>query len=459
LVHAISAVLLLAAFDARPWLDDFHQLTAAMSAHYANLDWAVAHRRMDLSKLRESTESRLREAASEQDARAALQRFVDAFGDGHLKLEWPKPDATTGPVPPPASLCARLGYKRSFSPGVDFSQLAAYTSLGGEPFPYGLLHRKRGGNVGVLRIAIFSEHAFPDACEEAAREMHLDASAPCDADCDNAIERDAANRLTAELERRARELWARGVKAILVDITHNGGGSNWVEAPPRVLSRVPLPEPRSAFLKHPHWRPQLEEKLRDVEADLKAGRGPRQVLEESAARLRRGIAQVEEPCDRSGVWLTGKIGCAMLVDDVLFTDGLLRHARPGAFAGLASRTTLFHPLRYAYSESADRLPLYVIVDRHTWSAAEYFAALLQDNRAGVVVGELTGGAGCGYTEGGIPTVLTNSGAKVRMPDCVRLRRDGSNEVAGVTPDVLVPWAAWESPFTKADKLLRALSRR
>jgi len=136
----------------------------------------------------------------------------------------------------------------------------------------------------------------------------------------------------------------------------------------------------------------------------------------------------------------------------------LRHARPGAFAGLESRTTLFHPLRYTYSEKADRLPLYVLVDRHTWSAAEYFAALLQDNRAAMVVGELTGGAGCGYTNGGIPTVLPNSGAKVRMPDCVRLRKDGSDEVAGVTPDVLVPWANWESPFTKADKLLRQIRR-
>jgi len=119
---------------------------------------------------------------------------------------------------------------------------------------------------------------------------------------------------------------------------------------------------------------------------------------------------------------------------------------------------IFHPLRYTYSENPDRLPLYVLVDRHTWSAAEYFAALLQDNRAAVVVGELTGGAGCGYTNDGIPTLLPNSGAKVRMPDCVRLRKDGSNEVAGVTPDVLVPWANWESPFTKADKMLRYLRR-
>jgi C-terminal processing protease CtpA/Prc len=36
------------------------------------------------------------------------------------------------------------------------------------------------------------------------------------------------------------------------------------------------------------------------------------------------------------------------------------------------------------------------------SAAEYFAAILKDNKAATIIGELTGGAGCGSTNGGIP---------------------------------------------------------
>src|SRR5206468_3184660 len=71
------------------------------------------------------------------------------------------------------------------------------------------------------------------------REMHLEATAPCDASCADSIDLATANRLTAEIDRRARELRARGAKAILVDVTRNGGGSNWVEAPPN-------PEPRPA---------------------------------------------------------------------------------------------------------------------------------------------------------------------------------------------------------------------
>jgi len=52
--------------------------------------------------------------------------------------------------------------------------------------------------------------------------------------------------------------------------------------------------------------------------------------------------------------------------------------------------------RYAYTQNPKALPLYVVLDRETWSAAEYFAALLQDHAA-TVVGEVIGGAGCGYT--------------------------------------------------------------
>jgi len=39
-------------FEPAPWLEDFHQLLRQMSSHYANLDWAIEERRMDLPKLR-----------------------------------------------------------------------------------------------------------------------------------------------------------------------------------------------------------------------------------------------------------------------------------------------------------------------------------------------------------------------------------------------------------------------
>jgi C-terminal processing protease CtpA/Prc len=84
--------------------------------------------------------------------------------------------------------------------------------------------------------------------------------------------------------------------------------------------------------------------------------------------------------------------------------------------------------------------------------------MLRDNNAATIVGEPTGGAGCGYTSGGIQTFLKSTGAKVKIPDCVRLRADGSNEVAGITPDVLIPWRANDTRYQRANRVFDALAK-
>ncbi len=448
-------------FNPRPWLEDFTQLTAEMSAHYSNLEFAIRDRHMDLPALRAETEAKLGRSCDEHEARRVLELFLKSFGDGHLEIRWPQ---ATAPQPEarqnePSSLCARLDYKKpNLKPGVDFSQLPQFSKIGGEEadwFPGGILRVTDTAKAGVIRIALFSEHAFPEACQQAIQELHLQDPAKCDTQCADMVERESANRLTAAMVKRAAQLQAAGASAILVDITHNGGGSDWVEPLPRVLSSVPLREPRLAFLKHEHWTSQLKERLADVETDLKKGAGPKDILEDAAARLRSAIARSQEPCDRNGVWTDSTLKCTLLVSDVMFASGLLNHAPPGAFASLESRTTLFHPEFYNYSESSDRLPVYVVVDGDTWSAAEYFAAILQDNGAATILGDVTGGAGCGYTNGGIPSTLKNSRAVV-MPDCVRLRKDGSNENFGVVPDVWIPWTVHDNSYTSAQKLLHSL---
>ena len=145
-----------------------------------------------------------------------------------------------------------------------------------------------------------------------------------------------------------------------------------------------------------------------------------------------------------------------MVPGLRFPVSVFPYATPGSFRELKSRTKLFYSLRYSYKESFNQLPLVVLVDKDTWSAAEYLPAALQDNKAALIVGELTGGAGCGYTNDGIPTVLRNSRATVQMPDCIRLRANGSNEVEGITPDVLVAWTNRDTPFQRVHKLELAL---
>jgi C-terminal processing protease CtpA/Prc len=98
----------------------------------------------------------------------------------------------------------------------------------------------------------------------------------------------------------------------------------------------------------------------------------------------------------------------------------------------------------------------VLVNQETWSAAEEFAAILQDNNAAVVLGTRTGGAGCGYTHGGTPTKLKNSGAVLKLPDCVRFRADGSNEVRGIIPDEVVPMRPDDGQHFNAGLIARKL---
>ncbi|MGA9507053.1 MAG: S41 family peptidase [Candidatus Sulfotelmatobacter sp.] len=451
-----------AAFDATPWIGDFHELTTAMASHYADLEWALNDRRIDLPKLRQATEDSLRRCDSDQCARHELKKFLDAFGDGHLSIAWTNVSAQSN-VEAEAdwSLCGRLGYKAPVSPGIDFSLLPGFAAADGEGsklFSGGLLTLPSGARLGLIRIPSFSEHAFPEECERTIREMHLTDESKCDKKCEQAIELETANRLTAALVMRSVQLRGMGASALLVDVTRNDGGSDWNEAVLRSLSSVPLAEDRRGFIKNVHWTTELQTQLHGVEADLKSGAEPKVVLEEAATRLRLAIAQSKESCDRSRVFYDGRLDCSLVVGDLLFWSGVLPYAKPGSFASLGSRTTLFHPLRYEYSEDAHRLPLYVVVDRHTWSSAERFASLLQDNAAATIIGELTGGAGCGFTNGGIPTTLTYSHAQVRMPDCVGFRKDGSNGNDGVTPDILVPWAERDTLFAKANKLLRALNK-
>jgi len=47
---------------------------------------------------------------------------------------------------------------------------------------------------------------------------------------------------------------------------------------------------------------------------------------------------------------------------------------------------------------------------------------------------------------------------VRVPDCVRLRADGSSERRGIVPDVLVPWGPADSPMMRVEKAAAVLAR-
>lgn len=453
-------------FDPAPWQEDFSQLLAAMSEHYANLEWALKGRHMNLAKLRQTTEIELSQAQSDVQARAIFDKFLDAFGDGHLQITWPeairqKTAAGSSPTRNSAmDFCNRLRYSHKDNrPGINFSTLQRFTTIGGEEatsFPGGLLIMPHHQKIGIIRIGLFAETGYPLACAQIVQNLKLNPTVACNSYCQDNLQLGVANYLTAALTRRAAILRKAGATNLLIDITGNGGGTNWVEAAVRALSPVPLRENKYAFVRSEHWTSELQDRLRDVESDLINTHGPRTILNLARVRLQNAIRASKQRCNRSSVWRDNTLHCSQLVKGILFLSGILPYAKPGSYRGFAFRTVLFPPLRYNYTEAINRLPLYVAVDRNTWSAAEYFPAILQDNHAATIIGDITGGAGCGYTNGGIPTTLKNSGAKVEMPDCVRLRADGTNAVNGVVPDILVPLARRDSDYQRAYKLYVAL---
>ena len=452
-------------FRTGPWVEDFHQLLSEMSSHYANLEWAAKDRRVNLPKLKARTEDRLQHAKNEEDAHRAFERFVKALGDAHIEIRWQARAKQGGSEPASAPWCERLGYNQQDSDGgIDWSIFPQYKALDGSDaadFPGGLLRMADDRTIGTIRIGLFSEEAHPALCKQAQQQVGKADDAPCDDKCQDDFELVVSDLLTAALERRLHALRQAGANTILVDITENGGGTNWVEPAARVLTPIPLKSPRLGFVKGEHWVGQLKDEQAEVEADLpKASPNDRTLLTRAAEILQKDIAEATGTCDRSVLWSEppNALHCTQVVAGPLYTSGVLPYAKPGAFKGLQSREVLFSPGRYHYDEGANRLPVIVLVDGNTASSAEYFAAMLQDNHAAQIVGQLTVGAGCGYTNGGIPTVLKNSGAQVKMPDCVRYRADGTDEVSGVTPDALLPWADRDSKYQESAKLKRWLEK-
>jgi len=459
--HLVAAALLLSALSTDKWLEDFHQILDEMSSHYANLDSAINDRRIDLPGLKKRTEDAIRQAKSDDDAKREIERFLQAFGDGHVDVKWPAGETATKDEAKPKAktLCERFGYDQPIRPGVNFARLAEYRAdddADSKEFPGGVLTLAKNRRAGIVRISLFDAHTHPALCGAAEASLKLAPDVECDFECEIGLQTRVENALTAALERRVASLRKEGATAIVIDLTRNGGGSDWVEPAARVLTPVALKSPRIGFLRHPHWVTDFESRLKDIEHDL--GQHDDPTLREAQRVVTRALEIAKAPCDHTGVWNDPPAAakCPMVESNLLYASGYLPYAKPGSVKADWARGILFSPSRYEYHEGANTLPLYVLVDRYSASASEYFVAMLKDNKAATIIGETTLGAGCGHTNGGVWATLKNSGGKLSLPDCARFRADGTNEITGIIPDILVPWSPSDSAYQRAAKTKKAL---
>jgi hypothetical protein len=236
------------AVQRQAWLADYARLKASMQQGYANLDWIVAHRGLDLPALDRQTTARLEAAQGKADAVAAIDDFFRAFRDPHLRpahgpapeaalrnAQWlpqPEEDDPADAAEPRSQTCGELGYKAGVRSGAfDLAGLPGWRPL---PSPY--FTAGRAGPIALLRIPSFDESDYLAACQAAwwpgrtARETQL-----------------ATRRaLQAELARLAREARKAGRRALALDVTGNGGGSEWSEEAATLFTAgaVTRPSPR-----------------------------------------------------------------------------------------------------------------------------------------------------------------------------------------------------------------------
>lgn len=202
------------AFDRAPWLADYARLKVALAQGYANLEWQVSHRRFRLAGADAAIGGMLERVNSDAEATLVFARLIDAFDDPHLQLlpGPPRSAATVLPVRSQTGESASCTTSRPRPTRLLYPEAPGWKEVAKAPFPAGLV-----GKTGILRVPSFDEFHYAEACAAAARP---------------GMDRRALQLATrALLDRQLGEtiatLKTAGMQRLALDLTGNGGGSEW----------------------------------------------------------------------------------------------------------------------------------------------------------------------------------------------------------------------------------------
>jgi poly(hydroxyalkanoate) depolymerase family esterase len=417
-------------YNPKLWLDDFVALQTALSEGYANLEWVLERRHLNVHELSQKIRSELELAQSDQEAKYILKNFISKFNDSHLRLDIsPNPSSDAGKLTPltnqtaPETACQRLGGKEEklgFSFDVPEDLGFSKVKFQGEAFAYTKLTLSKAISVGFVRIPIFAETRYFAVCKNEWENFRTTFSGVCDEKCEDVfLHHRLSNRLLSELQHTIRNVTDKKTKALVVDLRNNGGGTSWVEGVMQVLTPKTLTCASTAFIRHPHYVKRFQEEVNELEQAVKK-ENISEKQTELQARLneaKQHLQEAQKPCDRSQVWNDPnfKQTCHLAV------KRSPRICKAGD--------------EYIFEKGVNSLPLFILVNDYTASASEDFVGRMKDNSTAKIIGTQTLGSGCGYTNGGINHVLPHSKITVRMPDCIRFLKDGTNEIEGIHPDI------------------------
>jgi hypothetical protein len=455
---------------------DYALLKAGLERSYANLAWfASPQGGIDLPALDRRTIRSLRTAENDEDAKAAILGFIAGFHDGHLARVESLQAAAEPPAAPAkptwdklsaADGCAALGYApvRSIPFSLPFEALSGSTleSDGlSRPFRAYTWISARGTTFGIVRIPRFREQDSPPSIciQEWTAQQQTTGHIDLDRLNEN-VSKAWFQALADQLARFKREQ----VSAVIVDIGGNSGGNDtgdWATRlfTPRAVRSAPLWMSASPAAEG-YFDEQLDELRRALEAHPGAAATTRAALQAARAGFERRKASIgARKCEMSWVWreqrLWNPAGRSRLVEAGYFS-GQLDYLPAGSMEDVELAAKLYwaaavDPFRGAWSG-----PVYVLTDGKTASSAEMFTAVLRDNGIARIVGAPTAGDGGGFMFSEAPLELPHSHLRFQMPNCVRLRADGTNEVAGIQPDLPILPRQGESPKARAARLLNAI---
>ncbi|HEY0412111.1 MAG TPA: S41 family peptidase [Allosphingosinicella sp.] len=451
-------------FARTAWLEDYAALKAGMEDGYANLAWfGSPEGGVDLPALDRRTTKALEQADSDEEARLALGNFIASFHDGHLS-QLPfltAPLATPSAEPPKRDLahvdagegCAALGY-------ADRSQAAF--SLPFESLPGFVMHADGVGSavragivavggrrIGIVRLKNFSRQQYPSACLRAWPAS--DAKTRNDPE---AFEKRVTRFWFEALAAQLRRFEAEGVAAVLVDVGANSGGDESADWAARLFTARPVVSARLLMAAAKPATDYFDEQI----AALKAAPGAQAGAGAAAFEARKPLVATRH-CDMAWVWRErrpwGRSECSRLLD-AGWASGAFNYLAPGSVGDPRVAALLYWPAQVERWRGSWRGATYLLTGATSYSAAEMFAAVMKDNGVARTIGTRTGGDGCGFMAEAEPLVLPHSRLRYRMPNCIRLRRDGTDEVAGIAPDLLVLPTQGESTRARAMRVLTTL---
>lgn len=460
------------AFDRAGWLSDYAHLKTELEAGYSNLAWfASPQGGVDLPALDQHTLHALQIAEDDDGARQAIKTFVASFHDGHFS-ELATVQAAKGTVEPeppkadlakadPAEGCAALGYAnrsavafslpfegldgfRLEADGVSSSFRAGVIGIGGR-------------SVGVVRIRSFQLKQHHDACERAWKaNPQMDKRSDA---FDDAVDDAWLSALADQLARFRKE----GVALVLVDVGSNTGGNDSGDWMPRMFTKADVRSAPMWMSAAPVAKAYVDEELGDAAKAKAEDASPatQALADRTIAFFKAREAELPtRHCDMGWVWHERRPfdpkGCSRLIE-MGHASGAFAYLDRSAWGERMAGHRMYWPATVEPWRGAWSGPTYVLTSATSYSSAEMFSARMQDSKIAKTVGVRTGGDGCGFVEETPPIVLPHSGMRFRAPNCVRLRADGTDEVAGVSPDLPAPNLEGESPRARAMKVLKLIA--